>query len=54
MEPKAILYNGKVVVAVPDHVEEIMILRKSESFVFEIPKEKRKNYIHRTTNDEMG
>lgn len=42
MEPKAIMFNGKVVVAIPDHVEEVMVLRKNQSYIFELPKDERR------------
>ncbi len=50
MEPKAILFNGKVVVAVPDHIEEVMVLRKSDSFVFNLPKDRN---IFRTRDERI-
>mgnify|MGYP001149803679 CR=1 FL=1 len=44
MEPKAIMFNEKVVVAVPDHVEDVMIIRKDASFNFTLPAERHQQF----------
>ena len=51
MEIQAIMYNGKAIVAVPDHVEEVMVIRKGGSFVFNLPTDERRT-IQRVSNEE--
>ena len=38
------MFNEKVVVAVPDHVEDVMIIRKDASFNFTLPAERHQQF----------
>lgn len=42
MKPEVTLFNGKVYVMVPDHVEDIVVLRKAKSFQFSLPTDERR------------
>lgn len=49
MEPQVTQFNGKVYVMVPDHIEDIVVLRKTKAFNFTIPLDERR--ILRPDND---
>ncbi len=51
MEPQVTQFNGKVYVMVPDHIEDIVVLRKTKSFTFTIPSDERR--LLRPNMDEM-
>jgi len=54
MEPQVTQFNGKVYVMVPDHVEDIVVLRNAKSYQFTVPKDERLAFNRCVTNtDEL-
>lgn len=47
MDPLSIRYNNKVLLVVPDDIENIVIIRKEASYNITLPKDEllKKNYL---------
>lgn len=52
MEPQVTQFNGAVYVMVPDHIEDIVVLRKKDSFKFNLPQDTRRIGEGRAYRDE--
>lgn len=51
MEPQVTQFMGKVYVMVPDHIEDVVVIRKSQAHQFTIPQYNNR-LIHRVERDE--
>ena len=52
MEPQVIQFNGKVYVMVPDHIEDIVVLRNAKSYQFTVPKDERMMFNQGALSEE--